>query len=76
MNHLYWYSTTYNPNILFSRIIIESRNFTVCEVRASLPNSKQLIFQNNNDSIQILLYESEMHQIPFLFFQQCDVIKK
>lgn len=73
MSNLYWYTSSYPPHVPFSRIVISPKDFFLTEEKVSLPNFKQLLFKKGTQSIQVILYESELHQETYLFVQECDL---
>ncbi len=73
MSNLYWYTSSYTPHVPFSRIVISPKDFFLIEEKVSLPNFKQLLFKKDTQSIQVILYESELHQETYLFVQECDL---
>ncbi len=73
MSNLYWYTSSYKQHFHFSRIVISSKGFFLAEEKVLLPNFKQFIFKRNSEFIQVILYESEIHQEIYLFVQECSL---
>ena len=73
MNNLYWYTSSYKSHIPFSRLTIASKGFSLVEEKFPLPNFKLLIFKKGDSYIQVILYESEIHEATYLFVQECNV---